>query len=440
MINKFYNNRIALLILSLFLSVLLFIYVKAEQYNENPVSFFQNVSEATTETIYNVPVYINGNVDEYYITGLPDAVSVSLSGPKNVIDQTLEADDFRVVTEDLDELGEGSHYIQLQMENVPNAVSYEISPSSVNISIDTLQTTEYPVQVNISNPDVVADGYTISDINLNTETVSLTGSTADIDSVNQVYTLITLPDNLRENYTATATVITENSDGDILNINTDPSEVDITVQVDPEGVSVPIELNLTNEQSDYTYEANIVGDTNATLSGDYDTIKALDSVTATVDVQDITATTTVDASIDLPNGVDSADPSSVQVQVIPTASQSESSVSSSSESSSSSIESSVSEEESAAESEASSADATSESSVIDSSTPASSADSDSISSESTSSASEVGITNTDANRNMLERNVQADEGNGSSSEEVNQSSSANVFNGILAFLASFFYY
>lgn len=440
MINKFYNNRIALLILSLFLSVLLFIYVKAEQYNENPVSFFQNVSEATTETIYNVPVYINGNVDEYYITGLPDAVSVSLSGPKNVIDQTLEADDFRVVTEDLDELGEGSHYIQLQMENVPNAVSYEISPSSVNISIDTLQTTEYPVQVNISNPDVVADGYTISDINLNTETVSLTGSTADIDSVNQVYTLITLPDNLRENYTATATVITENSDGDILNINTDPSEVDITVQVDPEGVSVPIELNLTNEQSDYTYEANIVGDTNATLSGDYDTINALDSVTATVDVQDITATTTVDASIDLPNGVDSADPSSVQVQVIPTASQSESSVSSSSESSSSSIESSVSEEESAAESEASSADATSESSVIDSSTPASSADSDSISSESTSSASEVGFTNTDANRNMLERNVQADEGNGSSSEEFNQSSNANVFNGILAFLASFFYY
>ena len=51
MINKFYNNRIALLILSLFLSILMFVYVKAEQYSENPVSFFQNVSEATTETI-----------------------------------------------------------------------------------------------------------------------------------------------------------------------------------------------------------------------------------------------------------------------------------------------------------------------------------------------------------------------------------------------------
>src|SRR5699024_3927218 len=142
MINKFYNNRIALLILSLFLSILMFVYVKAEQYSENPVTFFQNVSEATTETIYNVPVYIDGNVDAYYVTGLPDSVSVSLSGPKNLIEQTLEGDDFRVITEDLYDLCEGSHYIQLQLENVSEAVSYEISPSSVNISIDSLQTTD----------------------------------------------------------------------------------------------------------------------------------------------------------------------------------------------------------------------------------------------------------------------------------------------------------
>lgn len=168
MINKFYNNKIALLLLSLFLSLLLFVYVKAEQYNENPISFFQNVSEATTETIYNVPVYIDGNVDNYYISGLPDSVSVSLSGPKNVIDQTLEANDFKVVTEDLTDLGEGSYYIQLQMENLPESVSYEISPSSVNISIDTVQTTEMPVQVDIANSDAVADGYSITDITTNT--------------------------------------------------------------------------------------------------------------------------------------------------------------------------------------------------------------------------------------------------------------------------------
>ena len=166
MINKFYNNRIALLILSLFLSILMFVYVKAEQYSENPVSFFQNVSEATTETIYNVPVYIDGNVDAYYVTGLPDTVSVSLSGPKNLIEQTLEADDFRVITEDLTNLGEGSHYIQLQLENVSEAVSYEISPSSVNISIDSLQTTEYPVQVEMSNESAVAEGYEITDVSL----------------------------------------------------------------------------------------------------------------------------------------------------------------------------------------------------------------------------------------------------------------------------------
>ena len=438
MINKFYNNRIALLILSLFLSILMFVYVKAEQYSENPVSFFQNVSEATTETIYNVPVYIDGNVDAYYVTGLPDTVSVSLSGPKNLIEQTLEADDFRVITEDLTNLGEGSHYIQLQLENVSESVSYEISPSSVNISIDSLQTTEYPVQVEMSNESAVADGYEITDVTLSQDSVTLTGSTSDIESVSQVYTVVNIPDNLSEDYTTTATVITENADGDILNINTDPSEVDVTVQVSPEGVSVPIVANITNEREGYTYEATILDSQNATLSGDYDTINNTESVSATVDVSGITTRTTVDAPIVLPDGVTGSDPSSVRVQVVPTASESSSSSSASSSASSESDEDSASSDtassESSAESATSSESGTSgNESTIEEDTTSGSDTSDS------SSTSEVGVT-TGVSNNLQNGNgnVQADQINSTSSESVSSSSSANVFNGILAFLASFF--
>lgn len=434
MINKFYNNRIALLILSLFLSILMFVYVKAEQYSENPVSFFQNVSEATTETIYNVPVYINGNVDAYYVTGLPDSVSVSLSGPKNLIEQTLEADDFRVITEDLTDLGEGSHYIQLQLENVSEAVSYEISPSSVNISIDSLQTTEYPVQVEMSNESAVAEGYEITDVSLSQDSVTLTGSTSDIESVSKVYTVVNIPDNLSEDYTTTATVITENAEGDILNINTDPSEVDVTVQVSPEGVSVPIVANITNEREGYTYEATILDSQNATLSGDYDTINNTESVSATVDVSGITTTTTVDAPIVLPDGVTSSNPSSVRVQVVPTATESSSSSSSSasSESDEDSISSDTASSESSEESATSSESGTSgnESTIEEDTT----SDSDSTS----STTSEVGVT-TGVSNNLQNGNgnVQADQNNSTSSESVSSSSSANVFNGILAFLASF---
>ncbi|WP_448668677.1 CdaR family protein [Aerococcus viridans] len=440
MINKFYNNRIALLILSLFLSILMFVYVKAEQYSENPVSFFQNVSEATTETIYNVPVYIDGNVDAYYVTGLPDTVSVSLSGPKNLIEQTLEADDFRVITEDLTNLGEGSHYIQLQLENVSESVSYEISPSSVNISIDSLQTTEYPVQVEMSNESAVADGYEITDVTLSQDSVTLTGSTSDIESVSQVYTVVNIPDNLSEDYTTTATVITENADGDILNINTDPSEVDVTVQVSPEGVSVPIVANITNEREGYTYEATILDSQNATLSGDYDTINNTESVSATVDVSGITTRTTVDAPIVLPDGVTGSDPSSVRVQVVPTASESSSSSSSSASSSASSESDEDSASSDTASSESSAERATSSESgtsgnesTIEEDTTSGSDTSDS------SSTSEVGVT-TGVSNNLQNGNgnVQADQINSTSSESVSSSSSANVFNGILAFLASFF--
>lgn len=436
MINKFYNNRIALLILSLFLSILMFVYVKAEQYSENPVSFFQNVSEATTETIYNVPVYINGNVDAYYVTGLPDAVSVSLSGPKNLIKQTLEADDFRVITEDLTDLGEGSHYIQLQLENVSEAVSYEISPSSVNISIDSLQTTEYPVQVEMSNESAVAEGYEITDVSLSQDSVTLTGSTSDIESVSRVYTVVNIPDNLSEDYTTTATVITENAEGDILNINTDPSEVDVTVQVSPEGVSVPIVANITNEREGYTYEATILDSQNATLSGDYDTINNTESVSATVDVSGITTTTTVDAPIVLPDGVTSSNPSSVRVQVVPTATESSSSSSASSSASSESDEDSISSD--TASSESSEESATSSESGTSGNESTIEEDTTSDSDSTSSTTSEVGVT-TGVSNNLQNGNgnVQADQNNSTSSESVSSSSSANVFNGILVFLASF---
>lgn len=437
MINKFYNNKIALLLLSLFLSLLLFVYVKAEQYNENPISFFQNVSEATTETIYNVPVYIDGNVDNYYISGLPDSVSVSLSGPKNVIDQTLEANDFKVVTEDLTDLGEGSYYIQLQMENLPESVSYEISPSSVNISIDTVQTTEMPVQVDIANSDAVADGYSITDITTNTSTVTLTGATSDINSVSQVYTSVTIPDNLSEDYTTTATVITENADGDILNINTDPTEVEVTVSVDADAAVVPIELNVTNEQDDYTYKTTILDGPNASLSGDYDVINAVDSVTATVDVANITETTTIDAPIEVPTGVEAVSPTTVRVQVVPTTSTSNSSSATSSSSSASSVSSSSA---SATSSSAAASSASSASSSVIESSQSSSTSSDATSEASSTSETSVGVDDTEnTNFTGIDREVQADEiNNDASTDQSDGSSSVNVFNGILAFFASFF--
>lgn len=436
MINKFYNNRIALLILSLVLSILMFVYVKAEQYSENPVSFFQNVSEATTETIYNVPVYIEGNVDEYYVTGLPDTVSVSLSGPKNLIEQTLEADNFRVITEDLTDLGEGSHYIQLQLDNVSEAVSYEISPSSVNISIDSLQTTEYPVQVEMSNESAVADGYEITDVSLSQDSVTLTGSTSDIENVRRVYTVVNIPDNLSEDYTTTATVITENANGDILNINTDPSEVDVTVQVSPEGVSVPIEANVINGRDGYSYETTILDNENTILSGDYATINNTNSVTATVDVSSITSTTTIDAPIVLPDGVTSANPSSVRVQVVPTHNESSSTSSTSSSRSEDNASSDTPLNERDAESTTSSENTSnSTESSIEENTDSGSDTGESNSSSSSEVSVITGVNDHLQNGNS---NVQADQIHSTSSESVNGSPSANMFNGILAFLASFF--
>jgi len=137
--NKIYENKIFTLILSLLLALILFLFVKTENYRDNPISYFQNISEISTETIYNVPVYVEGDVQDYYVSGLPESVSVELTGPHNILEQTLESNEFRVVTEDLTNIGVGTHYIQLSLDNISENISYRISPSSVNITVEELQ-------------------------------------------------------------------------------------------------------------------------------------------------------------------------------------------------------------------------------------------------------------------------------------------------------------
>ena len=124
MMNKFYENKIVLAILSLILALVLFVFVKTERSSRSPLELFQNVSEVTTETVSNVPVNIEGDVEQYYVTGLPESVTVKLSGPSNIIDQILESKDFQVVTEDLTDFEEGNHYIQLHVKDASDSVKY----------------------------------------------------------------------------------------------------------------------------------------------------------------------------------------------------------------------------------------------------------------------------------------------------------------------------
>lgn len=314
--NKIYDNKLVVILFSLVLAIFLFIFVKAERYNNNPVSFFSNINETKIENISEVPVYATGDVDDYYITGIPKTVSVEISGPSSLIDQTLQAKEFKVVTENLANLGEGSHYIQLTLENISKELTYKISPSSVKVDIAKLEAKSYPVEINFNN-DQIAPGYEIHKSQVKPNEVTLTGSKENLDKVAHVTVDVSLPQNISTDFQTTAPIIVKDIHGNILNLTSKPNQVTVSVTIGKHGLFKPIHIQIGNKEDGFSYEFTNLSAQQAKLFGDEQVLSSVSSIIGSIDLRGITQTKHLEIPLKLPEGAESIEPQVVEATVIP---------------------------------------------------------------------------------------------------------------------------
>lgn len=313
---KPYQKGMIGIIISFFLTLMVFFYVKIEVQNNDPSEIFTNVSEETTETVADVPVHVQGNIDQLYVSGIPDAVTVELHGPKNVIRQILESKNFQVVTEDLDELGTGVHYIQLSVEGLSNDVTARISPSTVQITISKLESRSFPIDVEVQNPNSVAAGREVLNQYTTPKEIELTGSEETLASVARTYVSVQLPDQQAEQYRTEATVIIEDVNGQILNLTANPTSVSVVVEIGTRGRQVPIELETSNGESDVDYQVNIQNNTNTVeLFGDQNALNGINQVVGRVNLSGVREDTTQEVELELPDGVERMMPERITVAI-----------------------------------------------------------------------------------------------------------------------------
>lgn len=98
------NKKSFLMLMSLILSIFLFILAKDS--NSGLRSSTLN-PQSSSNTITNVPIYVDINSEEYSVTGLPDSVALRLEGPSSLILSTSSNGSYKVTTPNLTELGEG---------------------------------------------------------------------------------------------------------------------------------------------------------------------------------------------------------------------------------------------------------------------------------------------------------------------------------------------
>ncbi|MBB5183773.1 CdaR family protein [Catenisphaera adipataccumulans] len=183
-------------------------------------------SSQTSVELSNVPVETLYDSDEYEVSGVPDVVTVTLTGNATDIDVFRKQNDVKV-TADLRSYGVGQTEVELSVENLPNDIDASISPSSVTADIQKKVTKQFTVTAEL----LLSSGQKSSDFEspkLKRSTVKVTGSTDQINSIRTVKALVDATGQTGS-FETDAKLVAYDSDGNTVNVDFSPKTIHVTV-------------------------------------------------------------------------------------------------------------------------------------------------------------------------------------------------------------------
>ena len=326
MIEKITNSPWFLRIIALSFAVLLFAYVN----NENSKQFSANnrsggATVNSSEMITDLPVIVDIDQEQYFVTGIPDSVSILLEGSTAILLNTLTTESFDIVTPDLNELGEGTFTIELRPAGLSDELDYSLYPSEVTINIEERASDNYDVSV-LFNEDSLARGYTAGKPIIDTGTVLIEGSASTLEQIANVQVRLSEEENINSDISETLPVIVTDAAGNQLDVEVTPSEVNVTIPVSSNNKDLPISLIQSGTPVEgYTYDLEFAEGTEAIANvvAEDDVLDALTELEVPVDVSGMTETSTVEIVVPVPDDATSVLPEMIEVEVVVTAEEEE---------------------------------------------------------------------------------------------------------------------
>lgn len=326
MIEKITNSPWFLRIIALSFAVLLFAYVN----NENSKQFSANnrsggATVNSSEMITDLPVIVDIDQEQYFVTGIPDSVSILLEGSTAILLNTLTTESFDIVTPDLNELGEGTFTIELRPAGLSDELDYSLYPSEVTINIEERASDNYDVSV-LFNEDSLARGYTAGKPIIDTETVLIEGSASTLEQIANVQVRLSEEENINSDISETLPVIVTDAAGNQLDVEVTPSEVNVTIPVSSNNKDLPISLIQSGTPVEgYTYDLEFAEGTEAIANvvAEDNVLDALTELEVPVDVSGMTETSTVEIVVPVPDDATSVLPETIEVEVVVTAEEEE---------------------------------------------------------------------------------------------------------------------
>jgi YbbR domain-containing protein len=299
--DKLYTNSWVLRIFALILALALFLYVGYEEKLKR-----ESTPSATTsvEVIENVPLQAYYDNENLIVSGLPETVNVTISGPSQIVLTTKLNKNFTVFV-DLEDLLIGEHHVTIQKENISEKLEVSIDPESVNIVIEEKVTQQYKVEPEM-NTTLIEEGYMLDSLTVQPDVVSITGARSVIDSISFVKATVTGEKGIKESFEQNSTVRVLNNELSGLDVVVDPESVIVNVGIKEYSKVIPISLADTG-----TLPAGVVIEslepvkTEITVFGKKAIIDELEHLVVEFDVAELKESGTYEAKIVLPDGITS---------------------------------------------------------------------------------------------------------------------------------------
>ncbi|MBK0347322.1 hypothetical protein JDW15_01565 [Aerococcaceae bacterium zg-ZJ1578] len=292
---------------SLFFALLLFASVANENGHSRALQKANNsASVETSVTISNVPVALGKHEEGTFVSGMPETVSVRLTGPKNIINQ-ISAENLTVTTESIVGMKTGVKAIRFVVNGLPKSVEYKVTPDLFYGTISVKETVTRGIEYEVAD-NAIAEGYEVTNVKLSAQEVTLTGDQDEIAKVARVVMIINSHTPQTSNFTKRYRLQVLDETGKLLDVNISQPEIEATVEVKPKTQMVPLRIVPTGQRSDFVYQYDFTEQSVAILQDS--NIAVLDVY---VDVSELMQSGKVIGYVDQTNGV--TNPTTIEVNV-----------------------------------------------------------------------------------------------------------------------------
>ncbi|MBC1413552.1 YbbR-like domain-containing protein [Listeria welshimeri] len=309
--DRILNNKWSIRIIALLLAAILFTSVNA---NNNNATTFSTTSSSDTEVIENVPVKVYYDKTNLYISGVPETVTVTLSGPRSIVQSAKAQQDFTVYA-DLKNASIGTQEVKLKVKDASDRLKVKINPATVNVNVQEKVTKKFSVDVELSK-SVVADGYQAGTPIIDPKKVSITGAKDTIEQIAYVKATLENDGKHKSEFTDKATVSVFDSNLNKLDVDVSPQEVEVTVPVEKVGKSVPIKIKQEGTpESDIEISSMTPDKVEVVVVGDDTVLDKIKEIEIPIDVTKIKADTVKEVTVPVPSGAKSVQPTTIEVKI-----------------------------------------------------------------------------------------------------------------------------